>query len=211
MAYRNRADLEPTEDDEPVATGTQSRERNLASRLAMVAALSLPLFAIYAVHYSSEPHEIRDYRTMTALIASLPLMMIIFIRTYIADKDRARLLSRSEQSVENLQRLQTQLVQTEKLVSLGQLAAGAAHEINNPLAAILGFSDLLADDPSLTDKARATAAKIRDQARRTKTLVGNLLSFARQVPAGTHAPRHQHRRQQRDSTSLSRSFSKNAH
>jgi two-component system NtrC family sensor kinase len=74
------------------------------------------------------------------------------------------------------------LVQTEKLVSLGQLAAGAAHEINNPLAAILGYSDLLADDATLPDKTRATAAKIRDQARRTKTLVSNLLSFARQVP-----------------------------
>jgi len=182
IAYRNRADLEPTEDDDAENSGAASQDRNWASRLAMVAALSLPLFAIYAVHYSSEPHEIRDYRTLTALIASIPLMVIIFFRTYIADKDRVRLLSRSEQSVENLQRLQAQLVQTEKLVSLGQLAAGAAHEINNPLAAILGFSDLLADDPSLTDKARATAAKIRDQARRTKTLVGNLLSFARQVP-----------------------------
>jgi signal transduction histidine kinase len=182
IAYRNRADLEPTEDDDAANSGAASQDRNWASRLAMVAALSLPLFAIYAVHYSSEPHEISDYRTLTALIASIPLMVIIFFRTYIADKDRVRLLSRSEQSVENLQRLQAQLVQTEKLVSLGQLAAGAAHEINNPLAAILGFSDLLADDPSLTDKARATAAKIRDQARRTKTLVGNLLSFARQVP-----------------------------
>jgi len=74
------------------------------------------------------------------------------------------------------------MVQTEKLVSLGQLAAGAAHEINNPLAAILGFSDLLADDPTLPEKARVTAGKIRDQARRTKTLVANLLRFARQVP-----------------------------
>ena len=56
------------------------------------------------------------------------------------------MLAKSEQSIENLQRLQAQMVQTEKLVSLGQLAAGAAHEINNPLAAILGYSDLLADD-----------------------------------------------------------------
>jgi len=182
VAYRNRADLEPAEDDEPVDADATSRGRNWASRLAMAAAISLPLFAIYSVHYSNEPHEIRDYRTLTVLIASIPLMLIIFYRTYIADKDRVRLLSRSEQSVENLQRLQTQLVQTEKLVSLGQLAAGAAHEINNPLAAILGFSDLLADDPSLSEKARSTAGKIRDQARRTKTLVGNLLSFARQVP-----------------------------
>jgi signal transduction histidine kinase len=182
VAYRNRADLEPAQDEEPADVDATSRGRNWASRLAMAAAISLPLFAIYSVHYSNEPHEIRDYRTLTVLIASIPLMLIIFYRTYIADKDRVRLLSRSEQSVENLQRLQTQLVQTEKLVSLGQLAAGAAHEINNPLAAILGFSDLLADDPSLTEKARSTAGKIRDQARRTKTLVGNLLSFARQVP-----------------------------
>jgi two-component system NtrC family sensor kinase len=68
-------------------------------------------------------------------------------------------------------------------VSLGQLAAGAAHEINNPLTAILGYSDLLADDPTLPERTRATAAKIREQARRTKNLVQNLLSFARQVPA----------------------------
>jgi two-component system NtrC family sensor kinase len=74
------------------------------------------------------------------------------------------------------------MVQSEKLISLGQLAAGAAHEINNPLTAILGYSDLLADDPALTDRARATAGKIREQARRTRSLVQNLLSFARQVP-----------------------------
>ena len=183
IAYRNRAALETSGDEGPVPDADNFLgDRTWASRLAMAAAISLPLFAIYAVSYSKEPHEIRDYRTLTTLIASIPLMLIIFARTYIADKDRARLLSRSQQSVENLQRLQAQLVQTEKLVSLGQLAAGAAHEINNPLAAILGYSDLLADDPTLTEKARATSAKIRDQARRTKTLVGNLLSFARQVP-----------------------------
>jgi signal transduction histidine kinase len=183
IAYRNRAALETADEQElSHADDNFLGDRTWASRLAMAAAISLPLFAIYAVRYSHEPHEIRDYRTLTTLIASIPLMLIIFARTHIADQDRARLLSRSQQSVENLQRLQAQLVQTEKLVSLGQLAAGAAHEINNPLAAILGYSDLLADDPSLTEKARATSAKIRDQARRTKTLVGNLLSFARQVP-----------------------------
>ncbi len=40
------------------------------------------------------------------------------------------------------------MIQTEKLVSLGQLAAGAAHDINNPLTGILGYSDLLAEDPA---------------------------------------------------------------
>jgi signal transduction histidine kinase len=183
IAYRNRAALDASgEQESEEDSSDRVGERTWASRLAMVAVLSLPFFAIYALRFSHEPREIRDYRVMATLIASIPLMVIIFLRTSMADKDRVRLLSKSQQSVENLQRLQAQLVQTEKLVSLGQLAAGAAHEINNPLAAILGYSDLLADDMSLTEKSRAIAAKIRDQARRTKTLVGNLLSFARQVP-----------------------------
>jgi signal transduction histidine kinase len=158
-------------------------ESIVPARLAMAAVLSLPLFAIYTLRFSNESPAIRDFRLMTVLIASIPLALLVFLRTYLADADRTRLLAQSERSVEGLQRLQAQLVQSEKLVSLGQLAAGAAHEINNPLTAILGFSDLLADDHALPEKARSTAAKIRDQARRTKTLVGNLLSFARQVPA----------------------------
>jgi len=142
----------------------------------------LPVFAIVTLRFAHDAPAVRDFRLMTTLIASVPIAFLVFLRTHLADADRARLLARSEQSVENLQRLQAQMVQTEKLVSLGQLAAGAAHEINNPLAAILGFSDLLADDPTLPEKARVTAGKIRDQARRTKTLVANLLRFARQVP-----------------------------
>jgi signal transduction histidine kinase len=183
VAYHNRAALDaPDENDADVDSDQQRGEGTWAARLAMAAVISLPLFAIYTLRYAHDAREVRDYRLMVTLIASVPLALIVFLRTHIADTDRARLLAKSEQSIENLQRLQAQLVQTEKLVSLGQLAAGAAHEINNPLQAILGFSDLLADDVTLPEKARATAAKIRDQARRTKTLVGNLLSFARQVP-----------------------------
>ena len=142
-----------------------------------------PLLVLYSLRFNHDDQPVRDFRLVSAVVASLPLAILIFLRSHLAETDRARLLRQSERSVESLQRLQAQMVQSEKLVSLGQLAAGAAHEINNPLAAILGFSDLLADDESLPAKARATAAKIRDQARRTKTLVGNLLSFARQVPA----------------------------
>jgi signal transduction histidine kinase len=183
VAYRNRAELDGLGEEEAEGDAKRFGERTWTSQLAMVAVLSLPFFAIYTLRFSHDPTAVRDYRILVTLIASIPLMVIIFLRTQIADRDRVLLLSRSQQSVENLQRLQAQLVQTEKLVSLGQLAAGAAHEINNPLAAILGYSDLLADDMTLTEKSRGIAAKIRDQARRTKTLVGNLLSFARQVPA----------------------------
>src|SRR5262249_14781432 len=155
-----------------------------ATRLAMAAVLSLPIFAIYTLRFGHESPVVRDFRLMTKLIASVPLALLVFLRSHRADVGRSRLLAQSAQSLQNLQRLQTQMVQSEKLVSLGQLAAGAAHEINNPLAAILGYSDLLADDAGLPEKARSTAAKIRDQARRAKTLGGNLLSFALQGPDG---------------------------
>jgi signal transduction histidine kinase len=184
IAHQNQDRLDaPSEnayDSDPDSTSDKSV---WPARLAMAAVISLPLFAIYTLRFSHDDAEVRDFRLMATLIASVPLALLIFVRTHLADRDRSRLLSQSEQSIENLKRLQAQIVQSEKLVSLGQLAAGAAHEINNPLAAILGFSDLLADDPTIPEKGRTTASKIRDQARRTKTLVGNLLSFARQVPA----------------------------
>jgi signal transduction histidine kinase len=184
IAHHNRDRLDaPSENPYDVDSDSNRDENVWAGRTAMAAVISLPVFAIYTMRFSHDDPAVRDFRLMVTLLASVPLALLIFLRTHLADRDRSRLLAQSEQSIENLKRLQAQIVQSEKLVSLGQLAAGAAHEINNPLAAILGFSDLLADDPTVPDKARATAAKIRDQARRTKTLVGNLLSFARQVPA----------------------------
>jgi signal transduction histidine kinase len=183
IAYQNRAALDaPFRGVDESSVEAARGESVWAARMAMAAVISLPLFAIYTVKYSSDGPAVRDFRLMATFIAAIPLALLVFMRTHLADADRMRLLAEAEMSVNNLRKLQTQIVQSEKLASLGQLAAGAAHEINNPLTAILGFSDLLADDPSLSEKARNTAAKIRDQARRTKTLVGNLLSFARQVP-----------------------------
>lgn len=181
IAYQNRDKLDELS-PESEADNQPRGESVWAARMAMAAVISLPVFAIYTVKFSNDGPAVRDFRLMATFIAAIPLAILVFMRTHLADADRVRLLDEAEQSVVNLRRLQTQIVQSEKLASLGQLAAGAAHEINNPLTAILGFSDLLADDPSLSEKARITAGKIRDQARRTKTLVGNLLSFARQVP-----------------------------
>ena len=185
IAYLSRNQLDASLPEESLDSDGDSRPsvHGWSGRLAMAAVISLPLLALYSLHFDQGDPSVRDFRLVTTMVAALPLAGLIFVRSYFADEDRAWLLVQSERALENLKRLQAQLVQTEKLVSLGQLAAGAAHEINNPLAAILGFSDLLADDEGLPAKARSTASKIREQARRTKTLVGNLLSFARQVPA----------------------------
>jgi two-component system NtrC family sensor kinase len=126
---------------------------------------------------------VHQFRILLTLGAVLPLGFLAFLRHELVDRERLRLLRASHESIDNLKRLQTQFVQSEKLASIGQLVGGAAHEINNPLTAILGYSELLADDPSAGEKTRRLAEKIREQARRTKTLVNNLLSFARQVPS----------------------------
>ena len=183
IAYQKRSELDLPMEGVTTEIEQTAGDSVWATRFAMAAVFSLPLFALYALRIEHDSQAVRDFRLTATLIAALPLSLLVFLRTHLADADRARLLAQSESSVINLQRLQTQMVQSEKLVSLGQLAAGAAHEINNPLTAILGYSDLLADDPGLPERTRATAAKIREQARRTKNLVQNLLSFARQVPA----------------------------
>ena len=78
--------------------------------------------------------------------------------------------------------LRAKLMHAEKMAAVGQLVSGVAHEVNNPLTAILGFTDLLMENPELPESARRDLRVILQEAQRTKQIVQNLLSFARQMP-----------------------------
>jgi two-component system NtrC family sensor kinase len=78
--------------------------------------------------------------------------------------------------------LRAKLVHAEKMAAVGQLVSGVAHEVNNPLTAILGFTDLLMENPGIPENARRDLRVILQEAQRTKQIVQNLLSFARQMP-----------------------------
>jgi two-component system NtrC family sensor kinase len=139
--------------------------------------------ALWTAFFSKAPQTVREYRLSLALGGMLGMTLLVYLKQRLLNKELHRLLNASHASFENLKRLQRQLVTSEKLAALGQLVAGAAHEINNPLTAILGYSDLLVADPGITEESRSFAGKIAAQARRTKRLVANLLSFAKPAPA----------------------------
>jgi signal transduction histidine kinase len=152
------------------------------ARCSMITVFSLPLFAAWALSDVGIPSRIRVFRLTLTLLAAFSMGVMVFVRQRMLDRELFRLLKQSRESVDSLQRLQAQVLQSEKLASIGQLVGGAAHELNNPITAMLGYSDLLQNTP-LTPEQQPLAAKIGQHARRTKSLVASLISFARQAPA----------------------------
>jgi len=151
------------------------------ARLGMATVFSLPLFAAWAMFDASSPAPIKKFRLVLTLCAMLVMGTIIFLKQHFLDQELLGLLHASRESYDSLSRVQAQLVQSEKLASLGQLVGGAAHELNNPLTAMLGYSELLSST-ELNGEQRAITEKIVQQVRRTQNLTSSLLSFAKQAP-----------------------------
>ena len=156
--------------------------RKIVPRLALLAILSLPVLGLWTVLWDRSPDSSRAFRIFTVLAAMLLLGAFVFVRQYVQDQTLITLLRESRRAYHSQEQLQNQLVQKEKLASLGNLVAGAAHEINHPLDAIVSYSEELWSDQHLTEDQSSLLRKIVNQARRTRDLVTNLLSFAQQAP-----------------------------
>ena len=96
----------------------------------------------------------------------------------ITSTDRSAVVLLFDDQTER-RRLQDQLIQSEKLSAIGQLIAGIAHDLNNPLASVLGFADFLTEVPQVPANIREPLTVIREEAERASSIVRNLLGFAR--------------------------------
>jgi signal transduction histidine kinase/ActR/RegA family two-component response regulator len=103
----------------------------------------------------------------------------------VAVGDDRRTLVRVHDLTEQ-ERLQQELVQAQKMEAIGMLVSGVAHELNNPLAAIVGYSTLLRRDERLPEEMRQDAEILLQEADRTRRIVQNLLDFARQRSPERH-------------------------
>ncbi len=158
------------------------RMKKLVPQLAMLAILSLPVLGAWSVLYDNSAPPTKVFRLFTVLCAMLALGSFVFLRQYIQDQELIAVLGESRRAYDRQKQLQNQLVQKEKLASLGNLIAGAAREIDHPLQAIMNQSEQLWSTEKLTDEQTSLVRKIVNQARRTHDLVANLLSFAQQTP-----------------------------
>jgi two-component system NtrC family sensor kinase len=118
----------------------------------------------------------REAREFTTSDESL---LVAISRQLAATLEKVRLYEESCRAYENLRLAQEQLLQSEKMSAVGQLISGVAHELNNPLTAILGYAQLL-EGEGLNERAQDFVGKLFKQAQRTHRVVQNLLSFARQ-------------------------------
>jgi two-component system NtrC family sensor kinase len=125
-------------------------------------------------------------RTPRQFSSSEEGVMIAVGRQLATTIEKILLYQETKKAYEDLRLTQEQLLQSEKMSAVGQLISGVAHELNNPLTAILGYAQLL-ESESLDPRVRDFILKLHKQAQRTQKIVQNLLSFARQ-----HKPKRVH-------------------
>ena len=119
----------------------------------------------------------KDMRETYKLISELQASNIELTR----NKDAMlNMLEDLDDSHRKLKAMHSQLLQVEKMSAVGRLAAGVAHEINNPLSGVLGFAQVLLKEIPKRNTWREDVIKIEEGAKRCKKIVSNLLTFSRQ-------------------------------
>ncbi len=149
------------------------------ARVAMIAVLSLPLIALLGFYENIVSAPVAAFRLRIVFGAMFFLGALVFWKLNLLARELVHLVNLTQASIENLKSVQNRITQSQKFAALGRLAAGATHEISNPLTAILGYSELLADIPSLSLADREGAQVIQQQVHRAQAAVNSLRNSLR--------------------------------
>jgi len=136
---------------------------------------------------SPKPFTENDQKLLSALAdyASISIVNAQLFQELRRSRDEIQkwnqeLERRVAERTEELRRIQSQLIRAEQLASIGQLAAGIAHEINNPLGIILGFAQSILEQMRADNPLRGPLRIVERETLRCKRIVQNLLDFSRQ-------------------------------
>ncbi len=168
---------------EPLTEGEREHAADVPGYLAALAVLSLPVMGLGELFLDPHGSQLLLYRIAVTLAGILLMGVFVFLRQILLNREMTRLLLESEENLERLQNAQSQLIQKERLAGVGQLVTGVAHELNNPLTAVIGYSDLLLEQDANT-MSRQKLERLGAEARRIKRILDNLLSFARPKTEG---------------------------
>jgi phospho-acceptor domain-containing protein len=172
--------LQPREDSKPNSDLVQSV---WTARLAMLGTLSLPVISLLGLYEKNLPWDVATFRLRLVFGAMFLLGALVYWKLNLLASELGHMVHLTRDSIENLKSVQQRVTHSEKLIALGRLAAGAAHEISNPLTAIFGYSELLTDIPSLTPEDRANAQLIQKHVHRAQDAVNSLRNTLRQSPS----------------------------
>jgi two-component system cell cycle sensor histidine kinase/response regulator CckA len=119
-------------------------------------------------------------------LAAIAAAVVVFYRRRVGElraqgATLQRLVDDRTEALATRERLEHQLLHAQKMESVGRLAGGIAHDLNNMLTAVVGHAELMATDPALSEESRADVAEIHLAARRATDLTGQLLTFARKT------------------------------
>jgi signal transduction histidine kinase len=163
--------------------GRPSRRTVLwSARLAMLATLSTPVIGLWLVMRAETQDAVGHFRIVLTLFTMLLLTILLLLKQDLLNFKLAGYLKDASLAYSNLKRFQDQLVQNEKLASLGKLVARVAHEINSAMAAVGKDVEALSSRPTTDGNRQRMTTKIGESARRTNNLVENMLSFAQEMP-----------------------------
>jgi signal transduction histidine kinase len=168
---------------QPAGKGRPNRRSVLwSARLSMLATLSTPAIGLWLVTSGEMLDPVRHFRILLTLFTMLLLTILLLLKQDLLNFKLAGYLGDATLAYSNLKRFENQLVQNEKMASLGKLVARVAHEINSAMAAVGKNVEALSSRPTGDGNRQRMTAKIGEAARRTNSLVENMLSFAQEMP-----------------------------